>query len=76
MRAKGLICLPTILVRSSLIQVAKVFYEGDTSMGATSKPKLRIGVIGCGNISATYLRNAKRDRHNVPSELVLSQRFL
>ena len=58
MRAKGLICLPTILVRSSLIQVAKVFYEGDTSMGATSKPKLRIGVIGCGNISATYVRNA------------------
>jgi predicted dehydrogenase len=27
-------------------------------MNGTSKPKLRIGVIGCGNISMTYLRNA------------------
>ena len=26
-------------------------------MSQTSKPKLRIGVIGCGNISITYLRN-------------------
>jgi predicted dehydrogenase len=27
-------------------------------MSETSRPKLRIGVIGCGNISMTYLRNA------------------
>jgi predicted dehydrogenase len=27
-------------------------------MTRTSKPKLRIGVIGCGNISMTYMRNA------------------
>ena len=27
-------------------------------MDGASRPKLRIGVIGCGNISMTYLRNA------------------